>query len=398
MIQLPPLEAIKYRSVARLQARERLARRSAPNEHSYVTRCSYNAVVTNYIDCENVARFGGSSLNRRDAKKDRDERLEGLKKKAVVTQKVGKDLYEYTQYVNEITSIRDFAHHQQGVKARIARASGRGRKLLHMLSKRSAAKVKEKATAFFQACDKKKVFVTLSFINKVDDKQAVRILNKFLNELRKEKKGLQYLWVAERQLNNTKHPGNIHFHIIINRFLPVKKYNALWVLQQYNAGIQHETLTMAELNRLYAASDYDAISDHLNPFDVEKVNGIYGISWYLTKYVTKGNIKEGFTCQAWNCSRGVSALFTSQITGRSCLAAANNPLVNRRWMKKQKRFKTGQMFKGAFWNTFMIENRTYFLKEIAEMEQINKWLLQGLEIDRVPTFTKDELRLYFSLN
>ena len=81
----------------------------------------------------------------------------------------------------------------------------------------------------------RKTLCTLTFINDVADTDAVKILNKFFTVLRKEFKDLLYIWVAERQLKTT---NRIHFHVIMNIFLPIKKFNALWCLQQYNAGIR----------------------------------------------------------------------------------------------------------------------------------------------------------------
>ncbi|MCM4172631.1 hypothetical protein DHD32_14155 [Arenibacter sp. TNZ] len=61
-------------------------------------------------------------------------------------------------------------------------------------------------------------FVTLTFLNKVEDKQGIDVLRKFLDNVKKRDNKFEYVWVAERQTKNTEFEGNIHFHIVSNKY------------------------------------------------------------------------------------------------------------------------------------------------------------------------------------
>ena len=74
---------------------------------------------------------------------------------------------------------------------------------LRSLSKRSKQKIRKKITCFAR-CYKRLSFVTLTFLNKVEDKQAVDVLRKFLDNAKKRSKDFQYVWVAERQTQNSE--------------------------------------------------------------------------------------------------------------------------------------------------------------------------------------------------
>jgi hypothetical protein len=259
-----------------------------------------------------------------------------------------------------------------------------------ILSPRSRGKIKDKATAFFRSSPGSRTFVTLTFIAAVADADAVGILNKFLTVVRKRFKNVQYLWVAERQGN-----GNIHFHMIINKRLPVKEYNGLWVLQQYNAGLvgknkYGEVITKQEVERRQIAGTVGKI---FNPFDVKKVRGIAGLSAYLTKYITKQS-EQPFACAPWHCSRSVSRLFTRATVAPSAfayMASFENAKVDK---------LTGECFaplviKGAYWVMVYVNNKKAPLHYLKRMEQINKWIIQGVVPDRIPEIDDDIYSKYF---
>jgi hypothetical protein len=161
----------------------------------------------------------------------------------------------------------------------------------YSMSSRTRSKIKQKLYAWTYAQklgkrgQKGLTFVTLTFINHVPDKIAVKCLNNFLTWVRKNKQGFNYLWVAERQKN-----GRLHFHVICNKFFPVSYYNAYWVRVQNIMGINHIS------------------GNNLNPFDVRHIKQIKTLAKYITKYVTKNT--TSFDCAVWNCSRSISALCT----------------------------------------------------------------------------------------
>jgi hypothetical protein len=294
------------------------------------------------------------------------------------------------------------------------------------MSPRTKRKVREKIKVFFEQCRRHATFVTLTFIEAVSDSVAVRILNKFLTQLRKDQPGrCELLWVAERQNNNAKFPGNPHFHIIVNRRLDVIRYNSLWVLQQYNEGLRGwsnrlqrrlhideirvmhtETMRLidlrdAERNAKQQGIIRDKINkvkigNFFNPFQIKKITNDAGLSFYLTKYVTKngGEDSRGLSCALWHCTRGVSALFTQQLTTADCFTEAASGINT--YIDK----KTGQLYEHTvitnrdspgcagdpvFVVIIHLLNRQHFKKYRTEMIQLNSWIMQGhrIEMDRI---------------
>lgn len=171
---------------------------------------------------------------------------------------------------------------------------------LRSLSARSKQKIRKKLICFAR-CYKKLSFVTLTFLNKVTDKQAIDIHRKFIDNVKKRSENFQYIWVAERQTKNDAFKGNIHFHMITNKYWKIEKWWNYWLdLQKKNGIFPRE-------------ENYKPSS----AFDVRELNSnnIRSIASYVTKYVTKNNDK--FDCQVWNCSRQVSELYTDFYTDNS---------------------------------------------------------------------------------
>ncbi|MBA4275310.1 hypothetical protein [Flavobacterium sp.] len=171
---------------------------------------------------------------------------------------------------------------------------------LRFLSRRSKQKIRKKLICFAR-CYKRLSFVTLTFLNKVTDKQGVDLLRKFIDNAKKRSENFQYIWVAERQTKNDAFKGNIHFHMITNKYWKIEKWWNYWLdLQQKNGIVPRD-------------ENYKPSS----AFDVRQLNSnnIRSIASYVTKYVTKNNDK--FDCQVWNCSRQVSELYTDFYTDSS---------------------------------------------------------------------------------
>lgn len=372
-----------------------LNRQTGREQRRFITRMGYGAVVSVWNFDTDIDRLSGSSINRANSKIKRDERereaLFEAQKEAEATG--GESLNELLRSRAERKRLLLIAANKRRVKKFFsAEPSERGLSL-HFTSQRSKGKVRDKFTAFFRTGGKrsKKIFVTLTFIQEVDDLLAQSILNKFLTELRDRfpKKTLNYIWVAERQGN-----GNIHFHGMINQFLPVRKLNALWTLQQYNSGLRYFNydeqfwVPIEEIKARYKndmnGCTHGGMNEILNPFDVEPVKTIHGLSHYLTQYVTKNNSGGGFKCAAWHCSRGVSKLFTKTVISRSTLSAVQSVEHNSRVVKK-----TGEVVKhpgvsSQYFQLYYIENKPYFLPEMAELEMVNTWILGGMKFNKLP--------------
>lgn len=254
------------------------------------------------------------------------------------------------------------------------------------LSYRTKQKIRDKMCAFYSACSGQDgsgfVFLTLTFVSETTDKIGVSCLNKFLTVLRKDYGKFEYIWVAERQNKST---GNIHFHIIINRRVDIKKLNALWVVQQYNSGIRHAKADERILNdysiegyhvnvkTLYEAGFYSAIQTYLNPVDVKKVNSIDGLSCYLTNYITKN--KDQFQCLVWHCSRGVSRLVTQKVCTREQFRETmtdKNKIVNPR----TKKVYVNKTFVSEHCIINTIINKKYFSQYCNDLDELNKYIIE----------------------
>lgn len=170
-------------------------------------------------------------------------------------------------------------------------------KKLRSMSKRTKQKIRKKITCFART-QKRLSFVTLTFLNKVSDEEAVNILRKFIDNVKKRSNDFQYIWVVERQTKNNEFKGNPHFHIITNKFWKIEKWWNYWLTLQHKNGITPRD------------KDFKPSS----AFDVKQLNSnnIKRISSYVTKYVTKNNAK--FKCQVWNCSKKISELYTDFYT------------------------------------------------------------------------------------
>lgn len=354
-------------------------------EKRYVSRLGHHSLVSNYTGGNTVNRLSGSSINRKMRDRERLEKGESdcrgmahaigqARRSIAASEEIPAWVCPGLLSQDQIDRIRD--------RERVPDAPGGNVQRIHMLNSRSKGIVKARCTAFYRACAGRKTLCTLTFINDVADSIAVRVLNKFLTVLRKDFPKLQYVWVAERQEKTT---NRIHFHLIVNVFMPIKRWNALWVLQQYNAGITHPKFTREEVLQFAGT---ESMKDILNPVDVTRVKNIQALSNYLTKYITKGNNKGGFGCLVWHCSREVSQLFLRTIVDWTVVQLAKG-IENARYNRA-----TGEFFgmpepvrekSGKFFYTIWYINRPgRFLPFLAEMEEMNRYILNGdVSTDRV---------------
>lgn len=296
---------------------------------------------------------------------------------------------EYRRSKDEILSLREAIARQPKHKRKLSSLEDRRGKLLHFFSQRTKGKVRDKCTALHRCLGKDKSFATLTFIEHISDARAVKLLNKFLTALRERFERLNYIYVIERQPDS----GRPHFHLIVNKFLPVRQINALWTLQQYNEGLSVEGISRGQVEEMITydrehPDEKSELQKVLNPFDVKKIRNINGLSYYLTKYITKGNNSGGFGCAVWHCSRVVSRLFTKTIVSRSTFAAAGS-YINSRLDKK-----TGELIKNKgkhekFYSLFYIENRPFFLPDMERLEFVNWALTEGMNVSKILYYDED---------
>jgi hypothetical protein len=147
------------------------------------------------------------------------------------------------------------------------------------------------------------VTLTLSAPQRHTDNVIKRdMLNPFLIELKRQYDIKNYVWRAERQVN-----GNIHFHLLIDKFVPWHEIRGLWNRQQSKLGyIREYQSTMREYHshgfkvradllakwplkdQLRAYSKGKAC-DFTNPnsTDIHSVKFVSNVAGYVTKYMTK---------------------------------------------------------------------------------------------------------------
>lgn len=335
------------------KVRAQMGKKVAKHEKPYVYRLGYNHCIGQFSGQEDYPTLSGSSLNRLPQKKRPSKKATGP--------------------------------------------------AIHYFSPRSRGKVKDKATAFYRSIPGDRIFLTLTFIQHVDDAQGTKILNKFLTVVRKERAGMEYLRVAEHQEENPN--KTIHFHILMNRRLSVRRYNALWTLQQYNSGLRGRhadgrEISIEEIRRRYVhdmttpprKKDPDGIQAVLNPADMRKAYGINSLANYLTAYVTKQKNKDPFGCLNWHCSRKVSKLFTREVVSPSTFAFLMS-FANWKLDRKTGEGYPPQALKKQFFNMVYVNNKSAPLTRLKQMEQVNKWIMEDFDPGRsLPRLTGDVYR------
>ena len=153
-------------------------------------------------------------------------------------------------------------------------------------------------------------FITLTLPSKQvhsDNDIKSKCLNQFLIELSKYHKVSNYVWRAEYQKN-----GNIHFHILVNRYIFWNDIRNRWnriinklgyvdryrdYLKEYHAtGFQVRTdlLKTWPLENQIKAYQEGLKTDFHNPnsIDVHSINNITNIKNYITKYMSKSVVNK----------------------------------------------------------------------------------------------------------
>lgn len=167
-------------------------------------------------------------------------------------------------------------------------------KKLHRLNK---SFVKRKLFAFFNLNKTRKFckFWTITFPAGTQDDICYKLFNLWLTRCRQNCELKDYLWIAERQKNDT-----IHFHLCLNIYMPIK------IVNEYMRISINNCIKSGEIKR--------ESKDFLNYNGVNVSKNIKSnttIAKYMTKYMTK-NETTGYRLLSY-CSQSISALFTSQI-------------------------------------------------------------------------------------
>lgn len=119
----------------------------------------------------------------------------------------------------------------------------------------------------------KVAFVTLTLSSEqkhTDDQIRKKLLHQLLVELKKNYNVENYVWKAEKQAN-----GNIHFHIVLDRFIPHQQLRSRWNRIQNKLG--------------YVDNYQQKHKGKTNPnsVDIHSLYNIKNIASYLSKYMSK---------------------------------------------------------------------------------------------------------------
>lgn len=168
------------------------------------------------------------------------------------------------------------------------------------------------------------VTLTLSARQEHDDNEIKKkCLNQFLIEAKKKWSVMNYVWRAESQVN-----GNIHFHIITDKFIPWSELRDVWNRMQnklgyvdryrdemrafHNGGFQvrRDLLASWEYKKQIRAYEQGKKNDWNSPnsTDVHAVWKIKNLPAYMAKYCAKGQKYRKIEGNVWNLSETLSKL------------------------------------------------------------------------------------------
>lgn len=136
-------------------------------------------------------------------------------------------------------------------------------------------------------------FITLTLSNKQIHSDLVikqKLLNQFLIEAKKKWNVNNYIWRAESQKN-----GNIHFHILIDVFIPYWEVRNTWNRIQDKLGY---------VSRFQQKNN----ASIPNSTDIHSVYKIKNLHKYFAKYMTKNNDNRVIIGKLWGLSVNLSRM------------------------------------------------------------------------------------------
>jgi hypothetical protein len=169
-------------------------------------------------------------------------------------------------------------------------------------------------------------FITLTLSSQQihsDNEIKRSILEPFLNELRQRFRVSSYIWRAERQEN-----GNIHFHVLSDRFIWWNDLRNSWnyfqerlgyvsryrlSMQKYHKNgfqVRSDLLNTWPINKQLAAWRTGVRNDWQSPnsTDVHSLKSVGNVRSYLTKYITKSDDNSDIEGRLWGCSYNLTKL------------------------------------------------------------------------------------------
>jgi hypothetical protein len=179
-------------------------------------------------------------------------------------------------------------------------------------------------TAIGKSYKFKIAFITLTLPSKQihsDNYLKDNCLNQFLVELRQRYKVRNYIWRAEKQKN-----GNIHFHILVDKFIHWSELRDRWnriinklgYVERYRDEMRefHKTgftcrkdlLKHWDYQKQIKAYQKGKINDWNSPnsTDIHSLYKINNVKSYIVKYCTKEDTENEVTGRMWGCNYELS--------------------------------------------------------------------------------------------
>lgn len=209
-----------------------------------------------------------------------------------------------------------------------------------IISKHSARKMKNSIDWLIQLASDKKVekyrggpsfnfklsFITLTLASvQVHSDNFIKsnLLNQFLIEAKKKWNVKHYIWRAETQRN-----GNLHFHIICDKFIPWNELRNAWNRVQNKAGyvdayrqeqlryhsggfqVRKELLAKWSYKSQLHAYKLGCANDWQNPnsCDIHSVKCVRNLQAYFSKYFTKNENVRIVKGRLYGCSVSLSKI------------------------------------------------------------------------------------------
>lgn len=237
---------------------------------------------------------------------------------------------------------------------------------------------------------------TLPSIQVHTDKVIKRAFTLFLENLVKTYNVKFYLWKAEAQKN-----GNIHFHVIVDRYIDHKIVNRLWNNQMKRLGyIDRFSATMLERGFVYNPKssksreiqnlDYliakkDRFQNPTSTTQIKSLKGIQNVAGYMIKYMTKNEEnKRPILGRVWGCSRNIKFLKYPEFVGDSYARKIVD--IAEKHLKRIDGIEFVIMYKGYVWQTLKKYGIEIFQKVKEYYLNLNKQLYEQ---------DKDNLQRYY---
>jgi hypothetical protein len=168
------------------------------------------------------------------------------------------------------------------------------------------------------------------------------ILNHFLVELRKYYGVKNYIWRAEKQKNN-----NIHFHILVDKFIPWNDLRNRWnrvlsklgyidryreemkLFHKEGFKVRKDLLSHWDYQKQIRAYKEGVKNDWSNPnsTDIHSLYRINRVKEYITKYCTKNETNSEVEGRLWGCNYELSQIKGARIILDNQINSALNELI-----------------------------------------------------------------------